>query len=323
MQVRAELALGTRSLHGGHRFAADNEHPDILAGGFLHILLDENGDLRAVKRLDHRLRRFVLLAQNDTDALRAFEQLDDHRRAADEFDDFIRSSSVIGKGRDRQANTVARQELQRSQLVARPADGNRLIQRKHAHHLELPQHRETIERVRCRNPRDDGIEPGEPLAHIAQLRPPRRDVHIAAKIVDRHDLMAARCSRLDNAAVGIELRIAGEQSDFHRRSPLRFPCSALDSTKERPGWTTNRPLMVLRPSSIGTPMSVRLVSVICACQLTSPSCSSVSTTWRSSLPPPVFLTRRSSLSMRSQDFTFLLEESSGTSKRIRECPSFW
>ena len=34
------------------------------------------------------------------------------------------------------------------------------------------------------------------------------------------------------------------------------------SMNERPGWTMKRFLMVVRPSSIGTPMSVRSVSVM-------------------------------------------------------------
>ena len=75
----------------------------------------------------------------------------------------ITSSALRGpvrEGGDRQADALARQQLQRAQLVARAADGDALVQRKNALHLELPQDGEAIVRDGGADARDDGVVAG-------------------------------------------------------------------------------------------------------------------------------------------------------------------
>ena len=70
-------------------------------------------------------------------------------------------------------------------------------------------------------------KPVELLAQIAQFRLVRGDVHVAAQVVDGHDLVAARFRRFDQALVRIELGVAGEQGDLHWAS---FVCCAIRGT---------------------------------------------------------------------------------------------
>ena len=168
LERKSPLAPG--SLHGRNDLAADDQSADVAAFGFLDELLHQDGDFGAVEGLDHRLRRFVGFAEHHADALRAFEQLDDHRRAADDLDDLVGAPGVVGERGDRQADAVAGEDLQGAQLVARAADGHRFVERKDAHHLELPQHGEAVEGVRRGNARNDRIEARQLLAEIAEFR---------------------------------------------------------------------------------------------------------------------------------------------------------
>src|SRR5690606_20355676 len=89
MQVGAELAFGPGALHGGDHLLAHHQRADIGAAGFLDELLHQDVDLGAAEGLDHRLRRAPRFAKHHADALGAFEQLDDHRRAAAELDQLV------------------------------------------------------------------------------------------------------------------------------------------------------------------------------------------------------------------------------------------
>ena len=50
------------------------------------------------------LADFWRFAEHDADALRAFEQLDDHRRAADDVDHVVGARDVVGESGHRQAD---------------------------------------------------------------------------------------------------------------------------------------------------------------------------------------------------------------------------
>ena len=63
-----------------------------------------------------------------------------HRRAADLLQHVLGFARAMREGGHRQADAVARQQLQGAQFVARPADGDAFVQRKDALHLELAQH---------------------------------------------------------------------------------------------------------------------------------------------------------------------------------------
>ena len=79
--------------------------------GLLDELLHQDVDIGALKRLDHGLRGLHRVAQHHADALGAFEQLDDHRCAADEVDDVLGLAWVVRIGRDRETDAAPRQEL--------------------------------------------------------------------------------------------------------------------------------------------------------------------------------------------------------------------
>ena len=68
--------------------------------------------------LDDAFRRLGGLAEDDADALGSFQQLDDHRRAAGDFQQFIGIGCAVGEDRDRQTDALARQQLHAAQLVS-------------------------------------------------------------------------------------------------------------------------------------------------------------------------------------------------------------
>ncbi len=118
VQVGAELAGCPCPLHGRNDLASDYQGANIAAVGLLDVLLHENRDLRSVKGLDHGLGRFMGFAKHHSDALGAFKKLDDDRRAANQVDDFIGASGIVGESSHRQPDAVAREDLQGAQFVA-------------------------------------------------------------------------------------------------------------------------------------------------------------------------------------------------------------
>ena len=65
---------------------ADDEGADVAAAALLDEALDQHVLLRRVQRLDDRLGDLDLGREDDADALRALEQLDHDRGAADALD---------------------------------------------------------------------------------------------------------------------------------------------------------------------------------------------------------------------------------------------
>ena len=104
------------------------------------------------------------LGQHHADALGAFEQLDDQRRAADHVQQIVRVARRVGEAGHRQADALARQQLQRAQLVARAGDRHRFVHGIHAHHLELAHDGGAVEGDRGADARDDGVEAVQLLA---------------------------------------------------------------------------------------------------------------------------------------------------------------
>ena len=74
-------------------------------------LLDQHVLLRRVQRLDDRLGDLDLGREDDADALRALEQLDDDGRAADPLDRRAHVGAVAHERRRRHADVVAREDL--------------------------------------------------------------------------------------------------------------------------------------------------------------------------------------------------------------------
>ena len=126
----------------------------------------------------------------------------------------------MGEAGHRQSDTLAREELQGAQLVARAGDGDRFIDRVDAHHFELPHHRRAVKRYRGTDSRDDGVDVLDGLALVVDAGPHGRDVHVAALVVENQHLMAALLARLHQAARGIQPGIGGKNRDFQWTSPL-------------------------------------------------------------------------------------------------------
>ena len=80
VEVRAEIVRRAGSLHRRDDLAADHQRADIGAARFLDEFLHQDVDVGPAEGLDHRLGRGHGLGENDADALRALEQLDDHGR---------------------------------------------------------------------------------------------------------------------------------------------------------------------------------------------------------------------------------------------------
>jgi hypothetical protein len=145
----------------------------------------------------------------------AFEELDDDRRAADEIDDVLGLARIVGEGRNWKSDAPPREQLKTAQLVARAADGNRLVQGINAHHLELTEHGQTIERHRGADTRNYRVEVVKRPLAVIESRLARGDVDRHTERIDDLDAVPAGARRLDDSAVAIEMGIARKQRDLH------------------------------------------------------------------------------------------------------------
>ena len=85
--------------------------------GVLDVFLDHEVGLEAPESLDHALGRLARLGEHDANALRAFQQFDHDGSAADQFEEIVGITRGAGEPGDRQPDALARQQLQRPQLV--------------------------------------------------------------------------------------------------------------------------------------------------------------------------------------------------------------
>src|SRR5690606_6515877 len=102
-----------------------------------------------------------------------------------------------------------------AQLIPRTGDGDRLVERKYAHHLELTQYRAAVKSHRRADPWNHRVEAFQRLAPVVDLRLVAGDVHVGAQGVDYHDLMATLLAGLHQAAGRIQAGIARQHGDFH------------------------------------------------------------------------------------------------------------
>src|SRR5665647_1467901 len=219
MQVGTELARTADPLVGCHNLAADDQRADIAAVRLADELLNHDVHVVGAERFDDRLGRALGLGENDAHALGALEQLDDDGDAADLLDHVLGFAWAVGEGGHRQADTFTRQQLQRAQLVARAPDGDALVQRVDALHLELAQHGEAVVRDGSADARDDGIVDRQAAPVVAQHWLVGGDVHMNVEGIDHVDRVPARAGRLAQPDVRVQMRIAGEHHEAHR-APL-------------------------------------------------------------------------------------------------------
>lgn len=88
MQIRPELALGSRPLHCRNYLSTDNNCTDVCASGFLDEFLRQNVHIGAAKRLNNVFCRTFSVCKNNSDALSSFEELDDNRNGSRKFYNF-------------------------------------------------------------------------------------------------------------------------------------------------------------------------------------------------------------------------------------------
>ena len=144
MHIAAEfLALG-HAPHGRHHLIAHDKGPDVLAFALGHKFLDQNVLLLALQQFDDRLGRFDRLGQQHADALGAFQQFDDDRRAAHPLDGgqhilFVPHKSGLGD-----ADQVAAEDLQAAQFVPGVGDARGGVGAKDIHLLELAHDRRAV-----------------------------------------------------------------------------------------------------------------------------------------------------------------------------------
>ncbi len=163
-------------------------------------------------------------------ALRALQQLDDDGHAADLLDHVLGLARPVREGGDGQADALAGEQLQRAQLVARAADGDALVQRVDALHLELAQHGEAVVRDGGADARDDRVVDRQAAPVVAQHRLVGGDVHVDVERVHHVDGVAARARRLAQAHVRVQLRIAGEHHEAHRAPLEHYPLTGNETT---------------------------------------------------------------------------------------------
>ena len=129
--------------------------------------------------------------KHDPHALGAFEELDDERWAADHLDQILDIVGFMRESRDRQADTLAREQLQSSQFIPGAADGDRFVERVNTHHFKLPQHRRAVGGHRRADAGDHGIELFMAPSLVVDARAMGGDIHVAAQYIEGPHFMVA------------------------------------------------------------------------------------------------------------------------------------
>lgn len=178
MHVRAELVSGCGPSHRRHHPVSHHERADVPTAALGDELLDEHVLLGRVQRLDDRLSDLHLRREDDADPLRALEELDDDRSAADALDGGPHIGAVAHERRGRHRDVVAREDLVRAELVAGTRDPVRRVRRVHVHLLELADHC-------CAEVGDRVADSGQDRVVVAELTPAVVQVRLVGREIDR------------------------------------------------------------------------------------------------------------------------------------------
>ena len=89
MKVGAKFALGTLSLHGGDDLVSNHQTTDVSSASFFDELLHEDVRVQATEGFDDGFSGLGGLREYDSDSLGAFQELDDERGAAANFDEAV------------------------------------------------------------------------------------------------------------------------------------------------------------------------------------------------------------------------------------------
>ncbi len=178
--------------------------------------------------------------------MRPFEKFDYDRLAPNNVEHIIGLAGIMGKRCHWQANAFARQQLQGTQLVARPSDCDGLIDRPDPHHFKLANHGHAIAGNGRPNAWNDGIITLEHLAPVAHFGTMRRNIHVDTQRIDNIDFVPASLGSLHKTLVRIEIGVSGQHQQAHRISFNRFNlASQADRTNKtwpgRQGHVASRP----------------------------------------------------------------------------------
>jgi hypothetical protein len=180
--------------------------------------LDQDVLLGVVERLDDRLGDLAVGCEDHPDALGALEQLDHDGRAADPVDRREHVLAVADERRLRHADVVARQDLDRTQLVAGVRDAVRCDRGVHVHLLELAHHRGAEVGDRRTDARQHRVVVGQRPAAELQVRLRARQVDGEAQRVE-HLAVVSAIERGQLQSLGaVRARGAGENGELHGRS---------------------------------------------------------------------------------------------------------
>ena len=124
MQVGAELPRRTLAPHRRDDLAVDHERADVGAPGLRDELLHEDVGVELPEGRDDGLRGLLGLGEHDADALRALDELDDERRAADDVCtrpsmSFVECAKpVTGSPMPARARSCSERSLSRERVMA-------------------------------------------------------------------------------------------------------------------------------------------------------------------------------------------------------------
>ena len=121
----------------------------------------------------------------------------------------------MGNAGHRQIDPLARQQLQRAQLVSGTGDGHGLVEGVAAEHFELTQRRRAVESDGGANAWDHGIKVRELAALIVDRRGRRTDVHIAGEWIEDLDGVSPLYRCFTQPFTRIERSIPGQYGNFH------------------------------------------------------------------------------------------------------------
>ena len=215
MHVGPELVALRHPPHRRHDPVADDDGPDVATLALLDEGLDEHLLVRAVQGLDDRFGDLARGRQDDADALRALEQLDDDGCAAHHLDRGHDVSPVADEGRGRHTDVVAREDLGGAQLVAAVHDAVGGVGRVDVHLLELPHDGSAEVGDGGADARQDRVVGRELLAAEEQVRLLGRQVDGEAQgVEDSHLVATVECGGAQTLR-RVGARGTREDREFH------------------------------------------------------------------------------------------------------------
>ena len=153
MDIRAKLLALRNATDGGDNAVSDDEGAHVLAFAFRDEFLEKDLLLAALECLDDGFRDLNFIREDDTDSLRAFEELDDDGCAANALEGTFDIAFVIDVSGGGDADIVAGKDLEGAEFIARVADASGSVWCVNIHLLELADNRSAVTGNGCADAR--------------------------------------------------------------------------------------------------------------------------------------------------------------------------